>query len=244
MSKKIYTIQSSDKKEFDKMKKSFILIVSLMLSIGYSQYQEVIDALEALEAIPQEPPKAEEIMNQFILTRPDDDNTEELKRIRNKFNELKIIQSGLKKMREDWGGMSTMGGVLDLFTDENGHVLFVHAEVLGEWLRSDEEYYYHNDSLFLIHSVKSYYKYTGYWARYDQDDEIGAYYAEQFYFHNDSLIIWLHEEGEERSDSEWFKKKQKRMLAKSQELLHRYHDTDGESDGKYWQPELYTPLGE
>ena len=67
------------------MKKSFILIVSLMLSIGYSQYQEVIDALEALEAIPQEPPKAEEIMNQFILTRPDDDNTEELKRIRNKW---------------------------------------------------------------------------------------------------------------------------------------------------------------
>ena len=228
------------------MKKIFILIVSLMLSIGYSQYQEVIDALEALEAIPQEPPKAEEIMNQFILTRPVDDNTEELKRIRNKFNELKIIQSGLKKTGEDWGGMSTMGGVLDLFTDENGHVLIAHIETAWESNLHVEEFYYQNDSLFLIHSVQAYYKYTGYWARYDQDDEIGAYYAEQFYFHNDSLIIWLHEEGEgeERSDSEWFKKKQKRMLAKSQELLHRYHDTDGESDGKYWQPELYTPLGE
>ena len=225
------------------MKKSFILIVSLMLSIGYSQPQELIDALEEI-AIPQEPPKAEEIMNQFILTRPDDDNTEELKRIRNKFNKLKIIQSGLKKTGEDWGGMSTMGGGLDLFTDENGHVLIAHIETAWESNLHVEEFYYQNDSLFLIHSVKAYYKYTGYWARYDQDDEIGAYYAEQFYFHNDSLIIWLHEEGEERSDSEWFKKKQKRMLAKSQELLHRYHDTDGESDGKYWQPELYTPLGE
>ena len=225
------------------MKKSFILIVSLMLSIGYSQPQELIDALEEI-AIPQEPPKAEEIMNQFILTRPDDDNTEELKRIRIKFNELKIIQSGLKKTGEDWGGMSTMGGGLDLFTDENGHVLIAHIETAWESNLHVEEFYYQNDSLFLIHSVKAYYKYTGYWARYDQDDEIGAYYAEQFYFHNDSLIIWLHSDGELRSDAGWFKEKQKRMFAKSQELLHRYHDTDGESDGKYWQPELLKGLGE
>jgi len=207
------------------MKKLFIFVVTLMLSIGYSQSKGAL--LD--DQIPQEPQRAEDLMNQLIMKMSSEDNIEELTKIRSQFNELMLIKPSLKKKsiivsRE----YSTEGGDLNYFIDENENVLIVDAEFLGESGRWEEEYYYYNDSLFFLHSVRGAYNSPIYWETFDMNKT--TYYANQYYFHNGSLIIWLNQDGVEVSrDSEEFDEKQKSKWEESQELLTKYHITDWQS---------------
>ena len=94
------------------MKKLFIFVVTLMLSIGYSQSKGAL--LD--DQIPQEPQRAEDLMNQLIMKMSSEDNIEELTKIRSQFNELMLIKPSLKKKsiivsRE----YSTEGGDLNYF---------------------------------------------------------------------------------------------------------------------------------
>ena len=204
----------------------FILIIGIVFPVGEKEEDE-----SGGTVIPQEPQRAEELMNQLIMTRTSEDNTEELKRIRSQFNELMLIQPNLKIKSLIVYEYSSEGGELIFFTDDNDNVLIVYAELLGGTGRYKEEYYYHNDSLFFLHSVRGRYNSPISWETFDMNKT--TYYASQYYFHNGSLIIWLDEAGKETPRySKEFNEKQKSNWETSLELLNRYKTTDWKSIGQ------------
>ena len=136
----------------------FILIIGIALPVGEREEDESGGIV-----IPKEPQRAEELMNQLIMTRSGEDNTEELKRIRSQFNELMLIQASLKKISEIVYEYSSEGGELIFFTDDNDNVLIVYTDILSGYGHYTEEYYYHNDSLFFLHSVRGAYNSPIFW---------------------------------------------------------------------------------
>ena len=136
----------------------FILIIGIALPIGEREEDESGGIV-----IPKEPQRAEELINQLIITRSGEDNTEKLKRIRNQFNELMLIKQSLKKKTLIVYAYSPSGRQLDYFIDEDDNVLIIDTEFLGETGRWEEEYYYYNDSLFFLHSVRGAYNSPIFW---------------------------------------------------------------------------------